>query len=123
MLNLQKQFGTMRLLILAGLLFVLAGCAMMNIGDGLSRAIMNQDDPETVRDGAPAYMLLTDSLIQDAPNDVGLLIAGANCTRCMPGCSHSPRNVRCVWRTRPEATGNARSVGRMHRPVIGKFTV
>jgi len=77
MLNLQKQSGAMRLLILAGLLFVLAGCAMMNIGDGLSRAIMNQDDPETVRDGAPAYMLLTDSLIQDAPNDVGLLIAGA----------------------------------------------
>ncbi|WP_319467783.1 TRAP transporter TatT component family protein [uncultured Pseudodesulfovibrio sp.] len=77
MLNMQKKSGAMRLLILAGLLFVFVGCAMMNIGDGLSRAIMNQDDPETVRDGAPAYMLLTDSLIQDAPNDVGLLMAGA----------------------------------------------
>ncbi len=74
----QKNNGAMRLSFLVGLLWlVLAGCAMMNVGDGLSRAILNQDDPETVRDGAPAYMLLADSLIRNDPDDVGFLIAGA----------------------------------------------
>ena len=35
----------------------------------LSAAIMNQDDPETVRDGAPAYLLLLDSFIAGSPQD------------------------------------------------------
>lgn len=78
MFVLHKCLGAIRLPVLVGMVWlVLAGCAMMNMGDGLSKAIMNQDDPETVRDGAPAYMLLTDSLIQNDPNDVGLLISGA----------------------------------------------
>lgn len=43
----------------------------------LSQAIMNQDDPATVRDGAPAYLLLIDGLIRDYPDDQELLIGGA----------------------------------------------
>jgi hypothetical protein len=36
--------------------------------DNLSAAILNHDDPETVRDGAPAYLLLMDSLAEGTPD-------------------------------------------------------
>jgi hypothetical protein len=61
-------------------LFALSGCASMVAGglaDGLSHAILNQDDPATVRDGAPAYLLLLDGMIEQSPEDRKLLIAGA----------------------------------------------
>lgn len=47
------------------------------LGDDLSSAIANQDDPDTVRAGAPAYLLLIDGLISGSPRDRRLLIAGA----------------------------------------------
>lgn len=59
------------------------GCAsIMNsatskMADNLSAAILNQNDPETVRAGAPAYLLLIDSLIEDNPDDPGKLATGA----------------------------------------------
>ncbi|MGM0595311.1 MAG: TRAP transporter TatT component family protein, partial [Pseudomonadota bacterium] len=37
----------------------------------------NQDDPETVRAGAPAYLLLIETLINGSPDDRRLLVAGA----------------------------------------------
>jgi len=43
----------------------------------LGDAILNQDDPATVRAGAPAYLLLLDGLIEDSPDDPALLMAGA----------------------------------------------
>ena len=43
----------------------------------LSAAILNQDDPETVRDGAPAYLLMLDSFVQGAPDDAAMLSAAA----------------------------------------------
>jgi hypothetical protein len=43
----------------------------------LSAAIMNQDDPETVRDGAPAYLLMLDSFIEGSPDDPAMLGAAA----------------------------------------------
>lgn len=47
------------------------------MADNLSQAIVNQDDPETVREGAPAYLLLVDSLIEGSPRDAHLLQVGA----------------------------------------------
>lgn len=38
---------------------------------------MNQDDPETVRDGAPAYLLLLDSFIAGSPDNPAMLAAAA----------------------------------------------
>ncbi|MDH4048288.1 MAG: TRAP transporter TatT component family protein [Gammaproteobacteria bacterium] len=61
-----------------------AGCASMissaasNFADNLSAAVLNQNDPETVRAGAPAYLLLLDSFLQGNPNDPALLAAAAN---------------------------------------------
>jgi len=43
----------------------------------LSSAILNQDDPETVRDGAPAYLLMLDSFVEGAPGDTAMLRAAA----------------------------------------------
>ncbi len=52
--------------------------AASNFADNLSMAVLNQDDPETVRDGAPAYLLLLDSLLEGSPDDPTLLAAAAN---------------------------------------------
>ena len=67
----------------AGLLacaaLTLPGCSLFidravdGASSNLTAAILNQDDPETVRDGAPAYLLLMDSLVEGSPTDPGIL--------------------------------------------------
>ena len=65
------------------LLSFLIGCASMvssattRMADNISLAILNQDDPETVRDGAPAYLLMIDGLIEGDPDNTKLLLAGS----------------------------------------------
>jgi hypothetical protein len=62
----------------------IAGCSSMmssatsGLADSLTTAVLNQNDPETVRQGAPAYLLLIDGLIADDPKNVDLLLAGAS---------------------------------------------
>jgi len=62
---------------------VLGGCgglvnrATQRFADNLSTAILNENDPGTVRDGVPAYLLLIDGLIQGDAENPGLLLAGA----------------------------------------------
>ena len=45
--------------------------------DTLEAAILNQDDPELVASGVPAYLLLVDGLISQSPDNGPLLSAGA----------------------------------------------
>lgn len=65
------------------LIVSLAGCASMlssatgNLASNLSDAILDQNDPDTVEAGAPAYLLLIDSLIRDNPKSADLLHSGA----------------------------------------------
>ena len=47
------------------------------IAENLNLAIMNQDDPELVRDGAPAYLLMLDSFVEGSPDNVAALSAAA----------------------------------------------
>ena len=60
-----------RLTAAALLMLALAGCASIasNAGDRLAtqlgNAVLNSDDPATVRDGLPAYLLLLDGLVAD----------------------------------------------------------
>jgi len=60
-----------------------AGCASMvataggGLAGNLNTAIMNQDDPALVRDGAPAYLLMLDSFVEGAPENVTVLSAAA----------------------------------------------
>jgi TRAP transporter T-component len=57
-----------------------SGCANL-IGsmaaDTLSAAILNENDPELVASGVPAYLLLVDGLISRSPDNESLLAAGA----------------------------------------------
>ncbi len=69
--------------VLLGTLLLGSGCASLvsnaasKFADNLSAAIANQNDPQTVKDGAPAYLLLLDSLIEGSPDDPALLGAAA----------------------------------------------
>jgi hypothetical protein len=51
--------------------------ATNGLAENLSRAILNQNDPETVRDGAPAYLLMLDSFVEGSPGDTSTLISAA----------------------------------------------
>src|SRR5690606_16584586 len=45
--------------------------------DTLSASILEQDDPQLIKEGAPAYLLLLDGFISRSPEDTALLAAGA----------------------------------------------
>lgn len=70
-------------LVLIGICLSLSGCAPLvssvasGLADNLSVAVLNQNDPETVRDGLPAYILLLDSFLEGSPDDPVLLTAAA----------------------------------------------
>ncbi|MGH8453224.1 MAG: TRAP transporter TatT component family protein [Nevskiales bacterium] len=74
----------LRYLLLIFLVFSLTACpgrvmnsAAKNVAEGLNRAIVNQNDIVTVRDGLPSYLLVVDGLIEGNPENVDLLMAGA----------------------------------------------
>ena len=56
---------------------LLGACSVTQLPDNLSRAMLNQDDPEVVADGAPAYLLMLDVLILTYPENERFLLAGA----------------------------------------------
>ena len=77
-----KHYKTRVTIISLGLLLLGACASVMesatnDMAANLSSAIMNQDDPETVRDGAPAYLLLLDSFIAGSPDSPAMLAAAA----------------------------------------------
>ncbi len=51
--------------------------ATNSFAESLSAGILNQNDIATVRDGAPAYLLLVDGFIAENPGNEALLLAGA----------------------------------------------
>jgi len=73
----------MRVTIISLGLLLLGACASImesatnDMAANLSSAIMNQDDPDIVRDGAPAYLLLLDSFIAGSPDNPAMLAAAA----------------------------------------------
>lgn len=70
-------------LVILTIAFSLGGCASLmssaatGLTDNLSAAILNQDDPEIVRMGAPSYLLLLDSFVEGNPDNPGILSATA----------------------------------------------
>lgn len=61
------------------LLLLLGGCgsiidnAVDDMAANLTRSMMDQDDPETVRQAAPAYLLMLDSFVQGDPDNPSML--------------------------------------------------
>lgn len=80
------RFGVVALFALA-----LGGCASLanrateRVAGNLSSAMLNQDDPATVREGLPAYLLLLDGLIEGSPESAGLLLSGARLNSAFAG--------------------------------------
>lgn len=79
--TLQKHVSTLTLSIII-LLFLTACSSIVSstaskMAENLSSSILNSDDPKTVADGAPAYLLLMDSFLIDSDNDAKLLQSGA----------------------------------------------
>ncbi|PKM36459.1 MAG: hypothetical protein CVV06_10990 [Gammaproteobacteria bacterium HGW-Gammaproteobacteria-10] len=74
------QLKLTRFIILPVLSAFLIGCvsaSLQSLSDSLSDAILNQNDIEIVREGLPAYLLMTDGFIEQQPENTDLLISGA----------------------------------------------
>ncbi len=73
----------LRLLSVLLALSALGGCASITssatnrLANNLSTAILNQDDPETVEQGMPSYLLMMDGLIEGDPQNENMLVAGS----------------------------------------------
>ena len=70
-------------LAMLGSALALGGCASLmsnataSLGRDLTAGILDQDDPETVAEGLPAYLLLLDGLIEGDPENPDLLLAAS----------------------------------------------
>jgi len=111
-----------RIFRLFGLLLMglsLGACTTMvtsKLGDNLAEAIYNQNDPDTVRAGAPAYLLLIDGLISGSPKDRRLLMAGARLYSAYAAVFvENPERAR---RMATKARGYARRALCLERPAI-----
>ncbi len=69
---------TLSLALFVGACASLMSSATNRMADNLSTAILDQDDVETVREATPAYLIMLDSLIAGDPDNVNMLLAGAN---------------------------------------------
>jgi hypothetical protein len=84
-----------------------SGCSTLIGGmaaDTLASAILDQDDPELVGSGVPAYLLLIDGMIAQSPENVTLLSAGAQLF-ALYGSRFAPAERA------PTLTGKARRYG------------
>lgn len=71
------------LIVITLCMFGLFGCSSITssltgqMSESLASSILNQNDPETVRQGAPAYLLMIDGFIVDDPENPNVLMTGA----------------------------------------------
>jgi hypothetical protein len=56
---------------------MLASSATTSLANNVSAAVLDQNDPALVRDGAPAYLIAMDGLIEGDPKNETLLLTGA----------------------------------------------
>jgi hypothetical protein len=54
------------------------GSAAKGLAGSLTMAIRNSDDPATVRDGSPAYLLMIDGLVENDPENESILRTAAS---------------------------------------------
>lgn len=63
---------------LPALMLVLTGCvSTADLARDLGDAMAAQDDPGVIRDGAPAYLIMADAMVRDAPEDASAHLAAA----------------------------------------------
>ena len=68
-----------RVFLMSVLALAVAGCGgiVTRTSEGLTRGILGHDDPETVKSGMPAFLLVMDGLIEADPDDADRLAGGA----------------------------------------------
>lgn len=80
--DMMRMKNSVRTIALTCVLALVAGCsaimarATSSMADSLADAIINQSDPETVRQGAPAFLLMMDGFVGNSPKN-GSLLQGA----------------------------------------------
>lgn len=85
------RYSALARLLLLALAGACAGCSSLlsNVVEGLaadlSAAILENADVDLVQDGAPAYLILIDSLLQSAPDNVTLLSQAASLNSAYAG--------------------------------------
>lgn len=65
-------------ILMLGACSIIVSPATDKMANNLSSAILNNDDLATVKEGAPAYLLLLDSFIEGDPSNAKTLISAAN---------------------------------------------
>lgn len=66
-----------------GCLLTLGACASLvssagaGLASNISTAMLNHNDPDIVRDGAPSFLLMLDGMVEQSPRDPALLSAAA----------------------------------------------
>lgn len=71
------------LVLIIGMYSLISGCTVIissatnKLANNLSSTILNSNDPQTVADGAPAYLLLVSSFLTDGADDEALLRTSA----------------------------------------------
>lgn len=78
--NLALPLNRLLPILLALVLITLGGCAGIasrQAGERLSQALLDQDDPQLVREALPAYLVLVDAALSAVPDHPDLLISGA----------------------------------------------
>ena len=83
MIKKTNKFIAKSVLLIVNLNFIIACTPIVsNITDNLARnlsdAVLNQEDPKIVRDGAPAYLLLLDSLVTGNPENPVILSSASD---------------------------------------------
>ncbi len=77
------EFQFLKLLLLLMLVLSLSACgqlisnAKQEFAEDLSATILSFDDPETIKKGVPAYLILISSMIRGEPENADLLESGA----------------------------------------------
>lgn len=71
------KYSSLRVLIVLGAVCLSACVSLGEVADSLSGSVMGQSDPEIIRYGAPAYIIMIDSLISRNPDDAEVLLAGS----------------------------------------------
>jgi len=73
------------------MLLLSVGCSSLvssvtsQLADDLAATIMDSDDPETVRTGVPAYLLMIDSLLRSNPENASILRAASSLNGAFAG--------------------------------------
>ena len=78
-----REYPNLYRFIIIILLLISSGCSQLvskakqDFADDLSTTMLEQNDPETVKQAVPAYLILISSMIKGDPDNVELLVSGS----------------------------------------------